>query len=83
LWKIKYVDELTLKIAWDLCYEYDICRYWRYAWKYIWMGYDIFELRIVMINGCWNWNVFIVMKVLVKIYVNGLWYIWIENCDDK
>jgi hypothetical protein len=23
--KIKYVDELTLKIAWDLCYEYDIC----------------------------------------------------------
>jgi hypothetical protein len=48
------------------------------------MGYDIFGLRIVMINRCsWNWNVFIVMEVLVKIYVNELWYIWIKNCDNK
>jgi hypothetical protein len=48
------------------------------------MGYDIFGLRIVRINRCsWNWNVFIVMEVLVKIYVNGLWYIRIKNCDNK
>jgi hypothetical protein len=48
------------------------------------MSYDIFGLRIVMINGCcWNCNVFIVMEVLVKIYVNGLGYIWIGNFDDK
>jgi hypothetical protein len=48
------------------------------------MGCDIFGLRIVMINGyCWNWNVLMVMEWLVKIYVNELWYIWIENCDDK
>jgi hypothetical protein len=52
--------------------------------KYMWMSYDIFGLRIVMINGCcWNWNVLMVMESLVKIYVNELWYIWIENCDDK
>jgi hypothetical protein len=25
LWKIKYVDEIILKNAWDLCCEYDIC----------------------------------------------------------
>jgi hypothetical protein len=40
---------------------------WRYTWKYMWMGCDIFGLRIVIINECcWNWNVFIVMEVLVK-----------------
>jgi hypothetical protein len=50
----------------------------------MWIGCDIFELRIVIINGCcWNWNVFIVIEVLVKIYVNGLWYIWTKNCDNK
>jgi hypothetical protein len=49
----------------------------------MWMGYDIFELRIVMINGRWNWNVFMVMELLVKIYVNELSYIWSENCNDK
>jgi len=48
---------------------------------YNWDG--IYWFVIVWINGCWNCNVFIVMEVLVKIYVNGLWYIWIENCDDK
>jgi len=48
------------------------------------MGCDIFGLRIVIINGCyWNWNVLMVIEFLVKIYVNELWYIWIENCDDK
>jgi len=48
------------------------------------MGCDIFGLRIVIINGCcWNLNVLMVMELLVKIYVNELWYIWIENCDDK
>jgi hypothetical protein len=52
--------------------------------KYMWMSYDIFGLRIVMINWyCWNWNILMVMESLVKIYVNELWYIWIENCDDK
>jgi hypothetical protein len=44
---------------------------------------EIYWFVIVWINGCWNCNVFIVMEVLVEIYVNGLWYIWIENCDDK
>jgi hypothetical protein len=57
--KIKYVDELTLKNAWDLCCEYDI--YW---WIDIEDMYEnicewvceIFGLRIVMINGrWWNW----------------------------
>jgi hypothetical protein len=48
------------------------------------MGCDIFGLRIVIINGCyWNWNVLMVIEFSVKIYVNELWYIWIENCDDK
>jgi hypothetical protein len=56
---------------------------WNCWWKYMWMSGDIFGLRIVMINGCWNFNVFIAMEVLVKIYVNGLWYIWIKNCDNK
>jgi len=60
LWKIKYVDELTLKIAWDLCCEYDIC--W---WIDIedmheniceWVC-EIFGLRIAMISLYWYaWN---------------------------
>jgi hypothetical protein len=28
--------------------------------KYRWMSYDIFRLRIVIIKGCWNWNVLMV-----------------------
>jgi hypothetical protein len=47
------------------------------------MSCDIFGLRIVIIKGfCWNWNVLMVMELLVKIYVNELWYIWIKNCDN-
>jgi hypothetical protein len=38
--------------------------------NYMWMCYDIFWLRIVMINGfCWNWNVLMVMELLIKINV--------------
>jgi len=87
LWKIKYV-ELILKNAWDLCCEYDIC-WWidiedmhENICEWVW---EIFGLRIVMINRRWwigciydygivdknvcDWVVRIAMRSLY-------WYAW-------